>query len=143
MEREKEMTELNQQKIKVLHIDKDRKLARSAANLLGNNYENEILGVSEDALEKVKSYMPDIIFLDLEFQNRKAGRYFKGGLSLLSIIKSKTTTKDIPVVIITSDSDKEIRKLCMKEGASGLITKPLKNKDVFQLIKEIQLRGEK
>jgi len=142
-EKENKMKQINQQKIKVLHIDEDRELARNTANILCDNYENEILEVPEDALEKVESYMPDVIFLDLEFQDMRSGRYFKGGLSFLSILKSKTMTKDIPVVIIASDSDKEITKLCMKEGASGLIAKPLKNKDVYRLMKEIQLRGGK
>ena len=74
-------------------------------------------------LELVRNTKPDIILLDILMPG-------KDGYEVLSILKKKTVTKDIPVIMITALSGgKDIEK-ALQLGAVDYIIKPFTDSEV-------------
>lgn len=69
----------------------------------------------QEAVDKVRNAMPDLIFLDLTMP-------VMGGIEALEIIKSETA--DVRVVVATADVQKKVLTQVMQLGASTLIKKP-------------------
>jgi CheY-like chemotaxis protein len=72
----------------------------------------------EEALEKIRKKKPDAILLDL---------YMPGidGDEVCRQIRSDPETADIPVVMITTESDADGRRRCLYSGCDDFITKPV------------------
>lgn len=79
-------------------------------------------------LEKLPSF--DLIFLDLNMP-------LMNGFDLLSILKTDSKYKAIPVVILsTSDSHADIRK-CMQLGAEKYLVKPCELEEMVSNLTEV------
>jgi twitching motility two-component system response regulator PilH len=90
---------------------------------------NGLLGIKNTIEEK-----PDFVFLDLNMPGMN-------GYDTLKVVKSMEQTKHIPVVVITSlNNQKDIDDL-MTMGASKVLFKPLKKKEIVQAFEDIW--GEK
>ncbi|MCI7759249.1 MAG: response regulator, partial [[Eubacterium] saphenum] len=61
--------------------------------------------------------LPNIILLDLNLSGTD-------GLSLLKKLKADSPYSSIPVVIYTSDDDRETQLKCLRAGAADFIAKP-------------------
>ena len=83
-------------------------------------------------LERIhtKSYLPDIILLDLNLPK-------KNGRELLKEIKENEFLQQIPIIILTSSKAIEDVSLCYKYHANCYISKPGKLTDFFDLIQKI------
>ena len=82
-----------------------------------------------DALEKLnqnhKDDQPfDFVISDCMMPEMK-------GLELLMAIRSNPNFKDLPVLMLTSDSDKETVMDCLKHGASSYLLKPWKKDELL------------
>jgi len=84
----------------------------------------------EEALEilKQKNSVPDIIFLDLNMPKMN-------GLEFLQILKSDTSLKYTPVVILSTSNNHNDLKKSYEIGIAGYIVKPLKYEDYAYKIK--------
>ncbi len=69
----------------------------------------------------------DLILLDLHMPELD-------GLELLRMLKSNAHWRNIPVIIITSDSEKDKLREGMKLGADSYITKPFRNEGLKEAI---------
>lgn len=78
-----------------------------------------------DALQKIKeaNCAFDLVMLDINMPR-------VDGLTTLKQLKSMETTKGIPVIMCTSEAEKEMVIECIKSGASDYIVKPF-NKDLI------------
>ena len=81
----------------------------------------------ENGLEMTKSFSPDIILLDMSLPKMD-------GLKILSILKKKKNTKNIPVIAVTAQAMLGDREKFIKKGCDGYVSKPIEHED---LIKEI------
>lgn len=114
----------------VLYIDKDLMYRSLVGRMLRDSFGRIITKQSaEEALNMLNSLtseaqendtapeLPDIILLDL---------YFNGmdGLTLLKKLKSDLLFRSIPVVVYSSDDDKDTQLKCLRAGAADFITKP-------------------
>jgi CheY-like chemotaxis protein len=68
-------------------------------------------------LESWKGSLPDVIFLDLNMP-------LKNGFECLEEIKSEQRLKELPVVILSTSSQKETMDILFKKRASMYIRKP-------------------
>jgi twitching motility two-component system response regulator PilH len=69
--------------------------------------------VVEDRARKDK---PDLIVLDIEQ---------KGGLELLSRLKTGPATRNIPVIVVSDQDTADLRDMALEVGADGFIAKPV------------------
>ena len=96
------------------------------------------LAVAEDAIEGIKSILsraPDLIVSDLQMP-------YMDGLELLKAIRGDDQSKQIPVIMLTSNQDDEKWMDAMKSGVTDYLLKPVA---IGELVKAINkaLRGRK
>lgn len=84
-------------------------------------------------LKKALEFQPDLIILDVELPQMS-------GYDLLYLLKNKTETKHIPVLIETANDTREARDKTFKMGATDFITKPINPLEFFSRIK-VQLEN--
>ena len=82
-----------------------------------------------EALKVLPRQSFDLILVDINMPDIN-------GLELLSFIKSNDQYKDIPVVIISTESSEEDRKKGISLGAVGYLTKPFIPDDLQKIVRE-------
>lgn len=82
------------------------------------------------ALEKLAGYRPDIIFLDLNMP-------LMNGRQFLQKVKQMKDFRSIPVVILTTSSDRESIVETRRLGATDFLTKPDKLSGWEKLLSKI------
>jgi DNA-binding response OmpR family regulator len=104
----------------VLLVDDEDDLRRVMRDLL----EREGFTVQEardgvQALDEVDRHAPDIIVLDLNLPGLD-------GYSVLSQLRSRTATRDIPVVVLTAKGDEDNEVKVFQAGADDFLSKPFR-----------------
>ncbi|MBT8276740.1 MAG: response regulator [Bacteroidia bacterium] len=96
------------------------KLMRAIKKIGGEHHFVEAKN-GENALELLshQENIPDLIFLDLNMPRLN-------GLEFLKILKSDEILRYIPIVILTTSSNRKDVLECYKIGVAGYILKPLK-----------------
>lgn len=126
------MTEKNQTK-KILLVDDDSLIIRMyQTKLTKDGYEILLAFNGEEAIIKAKKDKPDLILLDLMMPKMN-------GVETLEQLKKDSTTKNIPVVILTNLEDKkdDVEK-AKKMGALGYWVKAeIDLKNLSSKVKEI------
>lgn len=88
---------------------------------------NEALAILEN--EKISLILLDIVMPEIN------------GIDLCQIIKSQSSTKDIPIIFTTSQDDEDSISNAYEVGASDYVCKPLKRRDVIARINtQLKLR---
>jgi len=82
------------------------------------DYELITASNGKEALEKIKSQLPDLILLDLMMP-------VLDGFAVLSEIKMDNELRDIPVIIVSAASDSKSIVKGIKQGADDYVTKPI------------------
>jgi DNA-binding response OmpR family regulator len=104
-------------KIDILYIEDDKFLSKVVKEELKNNdFDVRVEFDGESGLKAAQSKKPDLVLLDLLLPE-------KGGFEVLKTLKESPTTKDIPVIILTSRGGDEDLKKGLSLGASDYIVK--------------------
>lgn len=79
-----------------------------------------VTGVSsgERALEHLREQIPDVVLMDVNMDQLT-------GFDVLRIMRSDARLADVPVLIITAESDRQLLIRAFREGANDYLTKPL------------------
>jgi len=93
----------------------------------------EVASSGMEGLKKAGEFQPDLIILDVELPQMS-------GYDLLYLLKNKTETKHIPILIETANDTREARDKTFKMGATDFITKPINPLEFFSRIK-VQLEN--
>jgi putative two-component system response regulator len=104
---------------KILIVDDEepnRKLLTSLLGVLGYATETALNGI--EAIRMTKSFMPDLVILDIMMPDMD-------GYEACHLIKSDPETTNIPVVIVTALSDRDSRLKGLNVGANDFLTKPI------------------
>jgi putative two-component system response regulator len=102
---------------RILVVDDDNLNLKMAEFILKNNYEVLCVQSGEKALELLSQEHIDLILLDLHMPGLD-------GLEVFERIKLADKTKDIPVIFLTADSERETEIEIFKAGAMDYIQKP-------------------
>jgi CheY-like chemotaxis protein len=107
---------------KLLLVDDDeddREIFLSVVQSIAPAIECRMATNGQDALNKLNQHadLPDLIFLDLNMP-------LMDGRQFLREVKKHHTLKEIPVIVLSTSSDKETITLSRSLGASDFITKP-------------------
>ncbi len=81
-----------------------------------------------EGLQKVLDYKPDLIILDLTMPRMN-------GYEVLYHLKSRTETKNIPVLVQTASDTRETREKTFSSGATDFISKPVNPLEFFARVK--------
>jgi PleD family two-component response regulator len=83
----------------------------------------------EKVVEQVKLVKPDLILLDNMMP-------VKDGLTILKEIKNIPEISKIPIIFLTSLSDRNSVTKCLEDGAADYILKPYTNEDLLLRIRK-------
>lgn len=109
-------------------VDDSITTLKLAERALKDNYVLTLLTSSEQLLTTLRRRIPDLILLDIEMPDID-------GLAVLKKIRSVVGWEKIPVIFLTSHSEKEIVVTGLEMGALDYIIKPF---DTSTLISRIQ-----
>jgi two-component system, OmpR family, alkaline phosphatase synthesis response regulator PhoP len=84
----------------------------------------------EDALEKVKSNDPDLVFLDIQMPRMD-------GNSVLRHLREDPKYQDLYIVMITAKGQEADRLNSLESGANEYVTKPYSPRKLIGRVKEI------
>ncbi len=82
-----------------------------------------------EALKTLPRQPLDIIVVDINMPDIN-------GLELINFIKTNNQYKNIPVVIVSTESSEEDRKKGMELGAFAYLTKPFKSNELQSVVKK-------
>ena len=100
------------------------------AKLSNEYYDYESCNSGKEALEKVKTFQPDIILLDVMMPEMD-------GFEVCKRLKGDPTTAHIPVVMVTALSDVKDRIQGLNSGADDFLTKPIDDIHLFARVKSL------
>jgi CheY-like chemotaxis protein len=96
-------------------------------------HEVETAADGEEGLEKVRTYNPDIILLDVMMPKMN-------GLQMLEKLKLDPATKSIPVIMLTNLSGQQDAETALSKGAVKYIIKSEHEpKEIADMVKEVLL----
>ncbi|MBA4417370.1 MAG: response regulator [Syntrophus sp. (in: bacteria)] len=105
------------EKAKVLVVDDDRRMTRTICDILKiKGYEVTEANSGEEAVEKVKSYAPDCILMDIKM----------GGINGIETLKLiKELYPDLPIILMSAYVTDEQISEAKQHGACSVLNKPL------------------
>ncbi len=101
----------------ILIVDDDAIIRKSATRILEDYFNITCLERGREALEYLKTHLPDLILLDIHMPEMD-------GFEVIREIKNNPVAKDIPVIFLTADIDSETELNSFKAGAMDYIKKP-------------------
>ena len=123
------MTENKKQKI--LIVDDEPMNLKVISFVLENyGYAYETATNGREALEKTKSFSPDLIFLDIMMPEMD-------GYEACRRIKEDPSIQHIPVVMVTALADKDAKLQGLKAGANDFLTKPVDTSELMVRTKNL------
>jgi signal transduction histidine kinase len=84
----------------------------------------------QQAIEKAKQFLPDIILLDMMMPE-------KDGLQACREIREQTSTQSIPVILLTARADEETKLAALSVGASDFLAKPFSTTELHVRIRNL------
>jgi CheY-like chemotaxis protein len=112
---------------KALVIDDVREMADSLCQMLSLMDIQAVAAYNPiSALMKVKDHVPDLVFVDIHMPGID-------GVEVITYLRREPLFMDVPMIVVTSDDQKETRDLSIKAGAVAVIIKPV-NLDVLEKV---------
>ncbi len=125
-------------KRQLLVVDDEMINREILGHLLSQDYEVLFSDNGSDAIEQIKQNSDTLsaVLLDLIMPGMN-------GLEVLETVKADPALKNIPVIVVTSDQESEVRSLTL--GASDFISKPYPQPDVIlaRVIRTIELSEDR
>ena len=87
-----------------------------------------------EALERIRVDRPDAVLADIEMPHLD-------GYGLLTALRAKPETADLPVVMLTSRTADRHRQRAAELGANGYLTKPYRPADIVAALREVGFRA--
>lgn len=123
------MKERKKLDIKILYVEDEQLVRETIYEMLNRRIENVIVAADgQEGLEKYHSENPAIIITDIKMPNMD-------GLEMISQIKEDNI--DVPIIITSAHSESQYFIKAIDLGIANFVMKPVKNRDLFKLIKKI------
>jgi two-component system phosphate regulon response regulator PhoB len=114
--------------------DEEDVLNLVAANLKAAGYQVLRAEDGESALEQARSALPALVILDLMLPGMS-------GLEVCKVLKSETSTRNIPVLMLTAKAEEVDRIVGLELGADDYVTKPFSPRELVLRVRSILKRA--
>ncbi len=117
---------------KILVVDDDETVNLFISRLLMRKFMCDVVTAKNglEALSKIKEEKPEVMFLDVTMP-------VMSGIETLEAIRADSEFKDLPVIMLTAVSEKEVVSKVMDLGVFDYMLKPLIYDTAYKRIKEI------
>ncbi|MEO1576750.1 MAG: response regulator, partial [Pseudomonadota bacterium] len=113
----------------ILIVDDSLSVRRSLQDMCeGAGFKPVLARDGLDAIQKLKKHRPVAALVDLEMPNMN-------GLELTSHVRASAETQDLPVIMITSRTQKKHRDMAREAGVTHYVTKPYVENALVDLIR--------
>ena len=113
---------------KVLIVDDAATIVMMEQMILGKRYEVVTARNGLEAVEKAVAELPDLILLDVMMP-------MQGGIETCRQLRTKTETREIPIIMVSTRSEIESVEASYKSGCSGYVTKPINSHELLSKVK--------
>ena len=112
-------------------IDDDADIRRVASLSLARVGKMEVVDANGglEGVRKAAAEKPDAILLDVMMPEMN-------GIETLRELKTRDATRDIPVIMVTTKSEEEMKRECRQLGAFCFVTKPIDRDELRLRVKE-------
>ena len=116
---------------KILIIDDDRDIVQETQDILVKaGYAVCCASDSDEAFKRLRSFLPDLILLDLVLPG-------ESGFRIAQRIKSIERYKNIPIIAVSFKKDAIDKHIAAKNGAVQYLEKPIDQKRLLFCIRDI------
>lgn len=116
---------------KILIVDDEPNIVMSLEFLLKKEgFVIETAGDGDAALEKVRSFMPDLILLDVMMPK-------KSGFEVCEVLRSDSALNHIRIIMLTAKGRETEQAKGLALGANAYMLKPFSTKDLVAKIREL------
>lgn len=117
-------------KPKLLIADDEPDMLRFLKSQLSANFDVLEAVDGQQAVEKAAQFLPDIILSDMMMPE-------KDGLQVCRELRERTSTRSIPVVLLTARADEKTKLDCLAAGASDFLAKPFSLTEIMVRLKNL------
>ncbi len=116
---------------KILIVDDSDKCRMVFRRLLGEaGYATDEAADGESAIRMAREGLPDLVFMDIQMP-------VVDGILVMRMLQAERTTKNIPVVAVTSYAFHGNEEMLLAEGFVAVIAKPLNPRLFIALVRSI------
>jgi CheY-like chemotaxis protein len=116
------------QQTKILYIEDNKVNIQLVKRSLGTmGYHLTIAEDGNNGLIKATQLLPQVILLDIDLPSID-------GITVLRSLKTNFATKDIPVIMYSTQDDSQIQSLCQQYGADAFLSKPTSHGKLLRTI---------
>ncbi|MBK8808730.1 MAG: response regulator [Bacteroidales bacterium] len=112
----------------ILIIDDAKEIVEYIEDSLTGTYKIIKALDGQDGLNIAQQMLPDLILCDNNLP-------FKSGIEICKTLKNSSLTSHIPIIIISSSTDEELKNLAYSSGANDFIEKPF---NILHLTKKVE-----
>ncbi|HRH94574.1 MAG TPA: ATP-binding protein [Prosthecobacter sp.] len=117
-------------KPKLLIADDEPDMLRFLKSQLSATFEVLEAVDGQQAVDKAAQFLPDIILSDMMMPE-------KDGLQVCRELRERTSTRSIPVVLLTARADEKTKLECLAAGASDFLPKPFSLTEIMVRLKNL------
>jgi signal transduction histidine kinase len=115
---------------RVLVADDEPDMLRFLKSQLSDHFQVIEAVDGNQAFEKACQFLPDLVLLDMMMPE-------KDGLQVCRELRGRTSTKRIPIVLLTARADEETKLQALAAGASDFLTKPFSTTELHVRVKNL------
>ncbi len=121
--------------MKILIVDDNQTITTMLSQMLDllGSYEIDVANNGYQAMDKMLSFNPKLVILDLSMPGMSGQD---------TLIKIKEINPNTKVIIASAHDDDKTKDFCLRNGASGYLTKPYTVSDVSDEIKSVLASGK-
>jgi signal transduction histidine kinase len=123
-------TAANRNLPKLLVADDEPDMLRFLKSQLVSRYQVLEAVDGQQAIEKAAQFLPDVILLDMMMPE-------KDGLQACKELRERTTTQNIPIILLTARADEQTKLAALNAGASDFLAKPFSTTELHVRIKNL------
>ena len=114
----------------ILIVDDDKDMLKMLRMFLADDYQVTIVDSGKLALEYIVKHTPDLILLDYMMP-------LFDGPHVLEIIRKRQESKNVPVLFLTSVTERDKIMQCLQFKPQGYLIKPISREELLQRVNEV------
>lgn len=114
----------------ILIVDDDVNMLKLLRMFLVDDYQVTIVDSGKKALEFILKRKPDLILLDYMMP-------LFDGPHVLEILRKRDETKNVPVLFLTSVTERDKIIQCLAHNPQGYLVKPISKDELLQRVDEV------
>jgi signal transduction histidine kinase len=115
---------------RILIADDEPDMLEYLKSQLSSNFQVIEAADGQQAVEKANQFLPDVIVCDMMMPE-------KSGLEVCRELRQRTSTRSIPILLLTARADEDTKLAALSAGANDFITKPFSTTELSVRLKNL------